>query len=116
MNDKNRTKTTILSGASALGLAICVALVGRVSSVPEPQPEPAGAPEAAAYIELDPGLPMETIAVTEPVYVIVGQADGAPMATAGLPVEEVVFEDALQIRVFRTPEGAVAIAEPHAPR
>lgn len=108
-NVSTRTKSLFTAAACTVGLALGVA-----SATPQPalpaDPEPAQSEVTATTAE----LPEEHVFVTEPLYVIVAKKPGAPMATGGLAVQTVTFTEPTHVHVYRTPEQAVAIADPYA--
>ncbi len=108
----NRTKKMISAAcAGAFGLAVGAAIAApRAALAPEPDPDPAVvlAPASVAV------PPTDELIVSEPIYIVVDQRPGAAMATGDLPVEAITFTQPTRIQVYRTPQRAVASAEPHA--
>lgn len=100
----HRTENVLIAAASlfAVGFALGSAMqASAIAAVPEPQPEP------AVEQAMRDGA-VEHVQVGEPLYVIVAQKPGAPMATGSLAVEAIEIYEPAQIHVFPTPIGALA--------
>ncbi len=95
-----------------LSAAACTVALAAGAAVASPQPDlpnsdQAATAEAASAVE----QAEEHVVVTEPLYVIVAQKPGAPMATGDLPVETITFDAPTRVQVYRSPAGAIARAQ-----
>lgn len=114
MNHASHHTKKIISAAAvcALGLVAGVTIATpRAPLAPEPDPDPAWAAVRVPSAE----LPREELIVSQPIYIVVDRKAGAPMATGELPVEVIRFAQPTRVQVYRTPQDAVASAEPHRP-
>lgn len=94
MNNTQRiTKNYMIAGIAALAAAVSLSIASQSQT-----------PDAM----LDAAPVVEELVITDPVYVVVDRAPGAPMATGDLPVQVIVVDEPLAVRVGPRPTVARA--------